>query len=308
MQGSISVAGGATTTTTQTTTTQADTTTTQTTTTQAATTTTQPATTTTQAATTTTQTTTTQAATTTTTQSGNTTTTQAPTTQAPSPQVPVTTQAPDPATPAASVDSDIITNDGDTWTLPNTVLVFGAAREEIMDLRRTFQFNFHKDSIIYDVKIKAGYSTYGYRDVFFIRNITTPILNLYRGKSYILDLRDPSNLENPIRLYTRAKQKNRKLNIGLFPYDDGVSYFGKAGEEYGLIYFTVPEDAPDMLFYDSLNGLQYGGRINIKSIPVTTTEPPPAVPPLRLPPDNLYVYDTSSVVCDIQGACVPSFG
>ena len=182
MQGSISVAGGATTTTTQTTTTQAATTTTQTTTTQAATTTTQPATTTTQAATTTTQTTTTQAATTTTTQSGNTTTTQAPTTQAPSPQVPVTTQAPDPATPAASVDSDIITNDGDTWTLPNTVLVFGAAREEIMDLRRTFQFNFHKDSIIYDVKIKAGYSTYGYRDVFFIRNITTPILNLYRGK------------------------------------------------------------------------------------------------------------------------------
>ena len=57
----------------------------------------------------------------------------------------------------------------------------------------------------------------------------------------------------------------------------------------------MPEDAPDMLFYDSLNGLQYGGRINIKSIPVTTTEPPPAVPPLRLPPDNLYVYDTSSV-------------
>ena len=285
MQGSISVAGGATTTTTQTTTTQAATSTTQTTTTQAAT--------------STTQTTTTQA---------DTTTTQAPTTQAPSPQVPVTTQPPDSATPVYTAPSNVITNDGDTWTLPSKVLVFGAAREEIMNLRRTFQFNFHKDSIVYDVKIKKGYSTYGYRDVFFIRNITTPTLNLYRGQSYILDLRDPSNLENPIRLYTRAKQKNRKLNIGLFPYDNGVSYFGKAGEEYGLIYFTVPENAPDMLFYDSLNGLQYGGKINIKSIQVTTTEPPPAVPPLRLPPDNLYVYDTSSVVCDIQGACVPRTG
>ena len=299
MQGSISVAGGVTTTTTTTTTTEGSSPTTTTTTQAPAPTTT----TTTQAPAPTTTTTEGSSPTTTTTTQGS-----SPTTQAPSPQVPVTTQAPDPATPAASVDSDIITNDGDTWTLPNKVLVFGAAREEIMDLRRTFQFNFHKDSIIYDVKIKAGYSTYGYRDVFFIRNITTPILNLYRGKSYILDLRDPSNLENPIRLYTRAKQKNRKLNIGLFPYDNGVSYFGKAGEEYGLIYFTVPEDAPDMLFYDSLNGLQYGGRINIKSIPVTTTEPPPAVPPLRLPPDNLYVYDTSSVVCDIQGACVPRTG
>ena len=62
------------------------------------------------------------------------------------------------------------------------------------------------------------------------------------------------------------------------------------------------------MYYDSAAGINFGGMVNIKSIPVVTTEPPPEVPPLRLPPDNLYIHDTSSVVCNIQGACVPRTG
>ena len=203
MTGNISVAGSVTTTTTQTTTTQADTTTTQTTTTQAATTTTQ-------AATTTTQTTTTQADTTTTTTTTegssptSTTTTQgsSPTTQAPSPQVPVTPQDPDVVTPIAAVP---ILNDGDTWTFPNKIQVYGAAPQNIMDLRRLVQFNFRADSVVYDIVIKNGYVAAGNRDVYYIRDLTTPTLNLYRGKSYIFDLRDPSNAGQPLRFYPRQK-------------------------------------------------------------------------------------------------------
>ena len=90
----------------------------------------------------------------------------------------------------------------------------------------------------------------------FTRN---PVLKLYRGQTYTFEINSPSN---PFSIKTARTpgQADRYL----------VDTIDNHGVEIGTITFTVPLDAPTLLFYQSESDLQLGGAIQVLSITADT--------------------------------------
>jgi len=90
----------------------------------------------------------------------------------------------------------------------------------------------------------------------FTRN---PVLKLYRGQTYTFEINSPGN---PFSIKTARTpgQSDRYL----------VDTIDNYGVEVGTMTFSVPLDAPTLLFYQSESDLQLGGAIQVLSITADT--------------------------------------
>ena len=105
----------------------------------------------------------------------------------------------------------------------------------------------------YTVELQTEGSDYQY--VFTPDGLTpNPVLKLYRGQTYVFEINSPGN---PFSIKVDR-------SIGSFSqYTDGV--VGKSVTK-GRITFTVPLDAPSLLFYQSETDRNLGGAIEINDI------------------------------------------
>ena len=81
---------------------------------------------------------------------------------------------------------------------------------------------------------------------------TNPTLTLVRGNTYVFSM----NLKNAYPMYIKTEASLGTTNL----YSSGVTNNGSAT---GLITFTVPQDAPDTLFYCSATERNMRGTMNI---------------------------------------------
>lgn len=116
----------------------------------------------------------------------------------------------------------------------------------------------------YEVSVKqktASHPYYGSGSLegFVIGNTEGRVLNLYRGLSYVFVQSNSSNLNDEFYISTTAS-----AGAGTNAYSNGFSYYGNEGFD-GYAVFTVPSNAPSILYYNSLKlGSSYvGGKINI---------------------------------------------
>ena len=85
-----------------------------------------------------------------------------------------------------------------------------------------------------------------------------PEITLYKGQTYIFKINSSGN---PFSIKTARSIGTNDL------YNDGVSVNGVSN---GVIEFTVNENAPDTLFYQSETDINAGGIINVKTITQNT--------------------------------------
>jgi hypothetical protein len=90
----------------------------------------------------------------------------------------------------------------------------------------------------------------------FTRN---PVLKLYRGQTYTFEINSPGNPFS-IKTARTAGQDDRYI----------VDTIDNYGVEVGTMTFSVPLDAPTLLFYQSESDLQLGGAIQVLSITADT--------------------------------------
>lgn len=82
--------------------------------------------------------------------------------------------------------------------------------------------------------------------------INNPTLTLARGNTYVFNL----NLRGDYPFWIKTEQTLGSAN----PYNDGVT---RNGSNFGLVTFTVPRNAPDILYYVSGTQVNMRGIINI---------------------------------------------
>lgn len=118
--------------------------------------------------------------------------------------------------------------------------------------------NYYEVSVSAKTALHPYYGT-GSSDSFKIGTGESPTLNLYKGYSYIFSQTNSSNLDDQIYLSTIPNAGGESNS-----YTNGFSYYGNRGFD-GYAAFTVPYNAPLLLYYNSMKvGSSYfGGKINI---------------------------------------------
>lgn len=88
-------------------------------------------------------------------------------------------------------------------------------------------------------------------------SILRPKLKFYKGKTYIIDVSDPSNAGHPLRF---------TADSGATEYTTGVTATGTPGTTGATVTFAVPQNAPDDLnYYCTTHGLSMGNKM--KTVP-----------------------------------------
>jgi len=87
---------------------------------------------------------------------------------------------------------------------------------------------------------------------YLIDQQANPTLTLVRGNTYVFNI----TLNGVYPFWIKTKQTLGTGNA----YNTGVT---RNGSSFGLITFTVPQDAPDTLYYNSENQINLGGIINV---------------------------------------------
>jgi hypothetical protein len=87
-----------------------------------------------------------------------------------------------------------------------------------------------------------------------------PVLKLYRGQTYTFDINSPGNPFS-IKTFRSLGVQNRYLIPGIDNH----------GVTSGTITFTVPDNAPNILYYQSEEDLQVGGVIEVFDIRESST-------------------------------------
>ena len=86
-----------------------------------------------------------------------------------------------------------------------------------------------------------------------------PVIKLYRGQTYTFNITSPGN---PFSFMTQ-----RAVGTGTRYINPGIDNYGI---ENGSITFTVPVDAPSLLFYQSESDINLGGAVEIADIDEST--------------------------------------
>ena len=95
--------------------------------------------------------------------------------------------------------------------------------------------------------------------IFYPDGLTpNPSINLYRGQTYVLNVNTPGD-----PLYIRRNPTEG----GIADYNDGVT---NNGIEVGTITITIPNNSPDVLYYQSGNNIDRVGMFRISSIDENT--------------------------------------
>ena len=113
----------------------------------------------------------------------------------------------------------------------------------------------------YKVKVESqkGNNAYVFMPNGLVRN---PTIKLFRDMTYIFEINSPGN---PFSIKTARTLggQDRYSSLTIDPHENAV--------EVGTITFTVPSDAPDLLFYVSENDIDLGGVFEILSIDENST-------------------------------------
>jgi len=137
--------------------------------------------------------------------------------------------------------------------------------DKFVNFQNYYWLPYGPETIVFPGQVKAIESTYtvtienelSNKEYLFTPNGFTrnPVLKLYRGQTYNFEINSPGN---PFSIKTdrSAGTDNRYEN-------DLVSGYGI---EQGLLTFTVPLDAPTVLYYQSESDLNLGGVFEILSI------------------------------------------
>ena len=117
-------------------------------------------------------------------------------------------------------------------------------------------------TVNYTVTVSTG-TQYGggSGNVYFLENTTAgtastgnPIIQLYRGNTYVFDVSDSSNVGHPLRF---------SADGGTTEYTTGVTTSGTAGNSGATVTFVVPSDAPVSLnYYCTVHGASMGNLAN----------------------------------------------
>jgi hypothetical protein len=85
--------------------------------------------------------------------------------------------------------------------------------------------------------------------------IERPKLKFYKGKTYIIDVSDPSNAGHPLRF---------TADSGATEYTTGVTATGTPGTTGATVTFAVPNDAPsNLMYYCGTHGIDMGNKVKI---------------------------------------------
>ena len=144
------------------------------------------------------------------------------------------------------------TIDNFTVVRANGVYTFSgvSGTNPVINLVRGGSYNFQvaqntKETVNYRVS-NNGVTSY------LIDNQANPTLTLVRGNTYVFNV----TLNGVYPFWIKTEQT---LGTGN-PYNTGVT---RNGSSFGLVTFTVPQDAPDTLYYVSENQTNLRGSINI---------------------------------------------
>ena len=93
--------------------------------------------------------------------------------------------------------------------------------------------------------VSDGYG-YGGSNKYFINGVQQPTLTLQRGNTYVFTV---NNSSHPVSLYTTS--------------DKSVEYTSGVVDDGSGFTFTVPQDSPNILYYQCDLHSNMGGQINI---------------------------------------------
>jgi hypothetical protein len=150
------------------------------------------------------------------------------------------------------IDWDKFTNFREYYWLPmgpDSITVYGTSRSVVSTYSISLVYDIATPSYIFT---ETDYPTTGIE-----RN---PIIKLYRGQRYKFEI---NTVGHPI-----AITSNREFNTTNF-YNTGVSKETVYVED-GVIEFTVPDNAPDTLYYVSQNDINVSGIFSINDITENT--------------------------------------
>lgn len=121
-------------------------------------------------------------------------------------------------------------------------------------------------TVNYTVTVASG-TLYGggTGNVFYLENTTegtantgNPVINLYRGNTYVFDVSDTSNNGHPLRFTADG---------GTTEYTTGVTTSGTEGQVGATVTFVVPSDAPaNLQYYCTVHGTGMGNLIATRSL------------------------------------------
>jgi len=121
----------------------------------------------------------------------------------------------------------------------------------------------------------------GFPAQFSLNGTAAPPLVLMRGQTYTFQM---SNVPTIHEFYITTSN----VGEGADPYDNGVT--GQDANGNSVLTFTVPTDAPDLLYYQCGVHPNMGNMITIVStIPSPTTMPTPTYSPPIVFPSGVHV-------------------
>ena len=123
---------------------------------------------------------------------------------------------------------------------------------------------------LYNTNISTNkISTYNYIKTFkittepgkyLLNGIIKPILYLIKGNTYIFDLNNDSNLTHPFYITTSELGGTGNSGSHNLKYDSGVI---NNGTNLNYVIFNVPDNAPNILYYNCGNHQNMGNKIII---------------------------------------------
>ena len=126
--------------------------------------------------------------------------------------------------------------------------------------RRSDAFPYSDDGIALTIKVVSTNSGNKY----YISGEETPVLRLIRGYTYRFDQSDGSNSNHPFRLSTTDNGTHASGTAYLNGWTTSTT--NSPGSSGHIHKFTVPDDAPDILYYYCTNhsGMGSTGKFNIE--------------------------------------------
>ena len=159
----------------------------------------------------------------------------------------------DPILPLEPISSSIVSSVSSSFSIIYNILNNGTG-SPILDVPQNHQTNF---------EVVRGANNSGWvvdgEDV-------NPTITLFRGTKYIFNV-SGSFSKSINRFFIRTEPRSGFIQG--FDYNDGVI---NNGDDFGVITFTVPFDAPDELYYVSQNSSQMVGKFTIVNNSATPFE------------------------------------
>ena len=142
-----------------------------------------------------------------------------------------------------------------------------------------------------------GSSAYRFNGMGF-QNVDDPALKLYRGMTYDFNLNVGTHT---FFITTEPKAGDYEGISGVALTEDSGVY--NNGSTYGILRFTVPQNAPSVLWYNCQNHAAMSGQIQVQTIPYNKT---PATSSYTPGNSGDLVFDSNYIYAFVPSGSAPS--